>query len=164
METTKQASRSVKVMSLIVTVVLFLVIGSLIGRVTQPSTNAWYSLLSKSSLTPPSIVFPIVWSLLYTLLAGMGWFLWWHRSNPVIKKCLVLFVVQMVMNWAWSPLFFNLRLTGVAVFSLVVMVIINLILVTLLSRQGSRIALLLAPYLAWLGFATYLSAYIWLSN
>lgn len=72
---------------------------------TQANIPSWYEGLNKSGLTPPGPVFSIVWSILYALLAIVGWVLWCSRNESEMRSVFYLYSVQMLMNWAWTPLF-----------------------------------------------------------
>lgn len=72
---------------------------------TQANIPSWYLGLNKSNLTPPGPVFSIVWSILYALLAITGWVLWRSRNESEMRSVFYLYSLQMLMNWAWTPLF-----------------------------------------------------------
>ena len=141
-------------------IVALLGIGAGIGYLTQDSINTWYPTLHRSPLTPPDITFSIVWSILYTMIAIAGWTIWQHHKKNMtrIKQ---LFVLQLLLNWSWSPLFFHFHLIGS---SLLCIILIWLTLLALLTQSFSRIRSvfwLLLPYFLWVSFAAYLNAYIW---
>ena len=106
-------------------IAFFELISAAIGLSTRFGMYPWYSNLNKSSLTPPGYVFSIVWPLLYCSLAILGYLLYRKRKNSVIDKLFKLYWVQMILNWLWSPIFFNLHLTGIALFILMLIVTIN---------------------------------------
>lgn len=145
-------------------IILFELIGSLLGYLTQTNLTPWYAELNKSSLTPPGFVFSIVWSMLYALLAIIGCILANRRQHTPFKSIFFLFVLQMLMNWAWTPLFFSLHLILFSSLWLVGITIINGILIMKLLRHEKYIAYLLTPYFLWLIFATYLNIAIYMHN
>ncbi len=151
-------------LSLILTIIIFQCIGFAIGKLTQGGMSPWYLTIQKSPLTPPSVVFPVVWSILYCLLAVIGWFSWRNRQQAVYRKAFMLFGLQMVMNWLWSPIFFSAHAVGLALVWLILIAAITARLVAVLYPAKRLMALLLLPYLLWLLFASYLNAYIWLFN
>ena len=136
-------------------------IGFSLGQMTQSNIHPWYQELSKSSLTPPGVIFSIVWSVLYALLAVVGWALGQYRHDPKLKPIFYLYLVQLIMNWAWTPLFFQLHWLGVSFFWIVVMTCLNGVLIFKIKNQKKGIAILLSPYFFWLLFAAYLNAVIW---
>lgn len=139
----------------------FELIGMFIGRMTQAEIQNWTTHLQQSSLTPPNWVFPVVWSILYAFLALISEYLWRYRS--LYQRSLNLMALQMILNWLWTPVFFLAHAINLSLAMLVIMMIITAwILQTLPSKPG-YLRFMLIFYLAWLGFATYLTAYIWLA-
>lgn len=84
---------------MVVWILVFQAIGYFLGTITQANIATWYPTLHKSSLTPPAIVFPIVWSILYTMIAISGWSLWQHRQQPQAKTALGFYCAQIVLDW-----------------------------------------------------------------
>ncbi|MBI2786416.1 MAG: tryptophan-rich sensory protein [Legionella longbeachae] len=150
-------------MKLMFLIVLFESIGFLLGLITHANIYPWYEHLNKSSLTPPGFVFFIVWTLLYTLLAVIAWILSNHNT-VTSKKVTVLFVLQMLMNWAWTPLFFGLHWLILSSLWLISLSCLNLLLMIECKKTHKTIAWLLIPYLLWLVFASYLNVVIALMN
>ena len=118
--------------------------------------DEWYAGLDKSSLTPPGFVFPIVWTLLYVL---MGVALWrFLRGEPRRRGLgIALFGLQLVLNGMWSYLFFGLHRPDLALIDIGLLCAATASLVIVFSRENRSAALLLVPYLAWIGFAAYLN-------
>ncbi|HHL0300589.1 TPA: TspO/MBR family protein [Legionella pneumophila] len=131
---------------------------------TQANIPSWYEELNKSGLTPPGPVFSIVWSILYALLAIVAWVLWCSRNESEMRSVFYLYSVQMLMNWAWTPLFFVLHWTGLGFLWILVMAGLTGLLILSLKNKKESIAILLLPYLVWLLFAAYLNGMIWLLN
>ena len=128
-----------------------------IGRTYMtPQTMIWYHSLPNSSLTPPDWVFPITWSILFTLMA-ISAFLVWGRASPR------WFVAQLIMNMLWSFSFFYLK-NPILAAGIVVLMLIFLILNIISFGKVSKIAGgLLIPTFIWSLFALYLNLYIVLS-
>ncbi|HAT8321100.1 TPA: tryptophan-rich sensory protein [Legionella pneumophila] len=135
-----------------------------LGMLTQANIPSWYEELNKSGLTPPGPVFSIVWSILYALLAIVAWVLWCSRNESEMRSVFYLYSVQMLMNWAWIPLFFVLHWTGLGFLWILVMAGLTGLLILSLKNKKESIAILLLPYLVWLLFAAYLNGMIWLLN
>jgi tryptophan-rich sensory protein len=131
---------------------------------TTPNIPTWYAGLDKPPLTPPNAVFPIVWTILYVLMALAAWFAW--RSSEAAARSTVLapFFLQLGLNVAWSFAFFGSQrpAAGLAVILLLLLAIGWTILT--FSRVSRLAALLLLPYLAWVAFATYLNLGILVLN
>lgn len=126
--------------------------------------DGWYAALAKPSWNPPGWLFGPVWTTLYLLMAIAAWLIWCRGGFRGQARALSLFVAQLVVNAAWSPLFFGLHSIGWALVDLVAMWV--LLALTLRAFSGvSRVAAgLLMPYLAWVTFAGYLNYTIWQLN
>ena len=149
---------------LLIWIVSFELIGYYMGYLTRNNIIVWYATLNKSSLTPPGYVFSIVWSSLYCLLAVIGWMLSHRLRQPTGMTAFILFAVQTLMNWAWTPLFFQLHWIGVSFIWLVMLCFVNIALIMSCYQRARIISLMLMPYLCWLMFASYLNGMIWLLN
>ena len=153
--------KSWRYMQLFLWIVGLLSIGFIIGQVTRYSVDGWYNTIERSMLTPPNYVFGIVWSVIYIMIASAGWLLWLQSGNRQLKN---LFLTQLILNWAWSPLFFIYHLVNI---SLLVVALLMMI-VGFIIKKGwylDRIfASLLVPYFLWLSFAFYLNGYIFSYN
>ncbi|MGC6404754.1 MAG: TspO/MBR family protein [Candidatus Comchoanobacterales bacterium] len=143
---------------------LFVLTSFLIGLWASPGNQSWYSTLKQPAFMPPNWVFPVVWTLLYLLLATIARLLWELRHESGMKWALVFFVLQMIGNWMWSPVFFVAHQMYIALGLLVV--ILGLSLMSMLSVIQTRLwlSMLWLPYIAWLGFALYLNAAVILLN
>jgi len=131
---------------------------------TAGDVATWYPTLAKPAFTPPSWLFGPVWTLLY-LLMGVALYLVW-RSDPGRPRriALAIFGVQLVLNAAWTLVFFGAReiLGGLVV--IVALLAAILAAMAAARRVDRRAALLLVPYLCWVGFATALNYEIWRLN
>jgi benzodiazapine receptor len=145
-------------------IVAFEIIGFYLGLLTQDNLHSWYEELHKSTLTPPGWVFSIVWSILYGLLAVAGWALWHQRNNIEIRPALYFYISQLLMNWVWTPLFFQLHWIGFSLIWIVILTILTFVTLYSIKNKKKGICLLLIPYFIWLLFATYLNYAIWLLN
>lgn len=152
-----------KLVKLVFWIVLFESIGFLLGLLTQANIYPWYEHLNKSSLTPPGFIFSIVWSLLYALLAVIASRLS-DQNKTSSKKVVALFALQMLMNWAWTPLFFHLHWLRVSTLCLITLTCFNGALFVMTKKIDKTSAWLLAPYVIWLVFASYLNVVIALMN
>ncbi len=101
---------------LIVWILFFEMIGFFLGLLTQANIHSWYESLHKSILTPPGPVFSVVWSILYALLAIVCFTLWQNRHKSQTKTVSNLFLIQLIMNWIWTPLFFQFHWLGFSFF------------------------------------------------
>ncbi|HBF60849.1 MAG TPA: TspO protein [Methyloceanibacter sp.] len=138
---------------------------SLIGSAfTQPNL-AWYATLEKPGFNPPNSTFPIVWTILFAMMAVSAWLVWRSPSDEGDKKtALTWFAIQLVLNVTWSFAFFAMHspIAGLAVILwLLVAIVLTMVFFDRVSRAA---ALLLVPYLLWVGFATGLNFALWALN
>ena len=94
---------------LILLIVLFLGMSAIGGLFVQSSLQTWYMGLVKAPFNPPPAVFGCVWSILYILLAYYMWKLYKMPQNNLTRKAKKLFILQLVLNFLWTPLFFGLQ-------------------------------------------------------
>jgi tryptophan-rich sensory protein len=126
--------------------------------------GAWYEALDKPLGTPPGWVFPVVWTALYAAM-GVALFLA-LRAAPAgaLKVPLALFATQLVLNGAWSWLFFGLQRPGLAAVEIVLLWLLIVASTVSFWRLTVAAGALLVPYLLWVGYATYLNLGLWLLN
>lgn len=151
-------------LALVFLLLLCLGIGWVGSLVTAPAVAEWYPTLTLPDWRPPNAAFPLVWTALYVLMAAGAWLVWRSAPLAVTRGALVLFLLQLVANSAWSFLFFGARspLLGLICIALLVVLIV---LMLLAFRRIERLAALLnLPYLAWVAFATLLNAWIYAQN
>jgi len=151
-------------LSLIIWIMALITIGGAIGSLTKPEINSWYSTLNRSSLTPPNYVFPIAWTILYGILGFCGWIIWNENSFSQIRTIKIIFIIQMILNLSWTPLFFTLHLSGISLIILFFMDILVTGLIFLTYKNIRLLSLLMTPYLLWILFVSYLHFYIFLNN
>lgn len=130
---------------------------------TIGAVNGWYSRSPHVLWTPPNFAFGPVWSVLYTLIGVSGWLVWQHRTHRNAAVALPLFVVQLVLNSLWTPVFFGgYGLIGSSALWIALVVIIALDLAVAATIAAfwpvSRLAaILLLPYLVWILYASTLN-------
>ncbi|WP_341894848.1 TspO/MBR family protein [Ferrovibrio terrae] len=139
-------------------------ISGLGGAITAGPVKSWYPTLAKPALTPPDLAFPIVWTLLYALMAIAAWLVWRSAGLRRARGALTMFGIQLLLNLAWSALFFGLQRPDLALAEIAILWAAIATTATLFWRHDRRAALLLAPYLAWVSFAVWLNAAIWWLN
>lgn len=149
------------------TYVFFIVLAELVGMaaglLTRSGVEA-FEAVPKSELTPPDVVFPIVWTALYALM-GIGMARVWNNSVSAERsRGIVFFLVQLAFNFVWSLLFFNAQNYGLSLAWIVVLWVL-ILLMTISFFKTDRIAgLLQIPYLLWTAFAAYLTYAVWMLN
>lgn len=144
---------------LVLCLLLCLGIGLLESAVTRPEIATWYAALAKPSWTPPPFVFPIAWTILYVLMAVSLWRLW-DRAAPSAarRSAITWFLIQLALNAAWSPVFFGWHATRAALVVIVALFFAIVMTMIAASRADKPASWLLAPYLAWIAYATTLNA------
>ncbi len=123
-----------------------------------------YSALRQPPLAPPEWFFPVVWSILF-LLMGIGSFLVWKTPASARRtRSLVLYAVQLAVNFLWPILFFRFGLFWPALIELLLLWILVLVMIGRFAELSRAAAWLQLPYLLWLTFAAYLNFGIWFLN
>lgn len=150
--------------SLLIWIAGLIAIGAIIGSLTKSEISTWYSTLNRSNLTPPAYVFPIAWSILYATIGICGWIIWHTPSLSKLMSIKGLYIIQLALNWSWTPLFFHYHLTGLSLLILGCMDILVWALIWLAYPKIRSVSLLMLPYLIWILFASYLNFYIWQHN
>jgi tryptophan-rich sensory protein len=142
----------------LVTVPAVLLLGSLSGVLSNSGYgNGWFDALAKPSFMPPGWAFPVAWTILYICL-GLALAMILHaRGARGRGLALALFLAQLALNYAWSPVFFGLHLIWPALAVIGAMILIAAAAALLFLRIRKGAALLMLPYLAWLCFATALN-------
>lgn len=155
---TKKKNWKVLVVSLVV-VYLVAFIGSLF---TSSSVNTdWYKSI-KPSITPPNWVFPIVWNVLFFLIALSLYFSWMSAKKNEKKKIMIVFGINFILNILWSILYFRLKNPVASFFELIVLWFSIILMIFVTSKISKKASWLLVPYGIWVGFAgilNYLSAF-----
>lgn len=134
---------------------------------SNPMMNEWYQSLTLPSFNPPSFIFGIVWPILYVLIAT-SLFLIWKQKEGWLEKgrslTLWIFVVHVLLNVVWSPVFFGLQSIGGALILLILILGTLLWLMKRLYKKYRVSAYLLLPYLLWIMFALVLNISIFFLN
>jgi benzodiazapine receptor len=131
---------------------------------TNTSLTTWYAHLNKPAWNPPNWVFGPVWTTLYVLMAVAAWLVWRERGWREGSMPLSVFAAQLVLNAAWSWLFFGMRSPGLAFVDIVLLWLAILATVITFWRVSATAGGLLLPYLAWVSFAVALNGAIWRLN
>lgn len=154
------------VIKLIVSLVtVFSVSGLASLSMRSAQTWDWYVQLNKPFFTPPGWLFGPAWTLLYTLMAVSAYLVWRKGlQDRQVKTALGLFLAQLVLNGLWTPIFFGLRLIFPALVEIVVLWLAIAFTILHFRRISSSAAVLMIPYLGWVGYAAVLNLSFWLLN
>ena len=129
---------------------ILVILTSVIGSLANIYINSddWYSSLIKSSLSPPSFVFGIVWPILYVLMGIIA-----HKIAPI-------FIMQLVLNAAWSWIFFYFHAPFIALLDIGLLIYLNQRILMIIKKESGALYFLYLPYVLWLLFAAFLNASI----
>ncbi|MDD4300306.1 MAG: tryptophan-rich sensory protein [Methanomicrobium sp.] len=132
---------------------------------TQTGPDSWYAGLIKPWFLPPSIAFPIAWTILYTLMGICLYLIWIEdREDRHVKVALGFFAIQLLLNILWSYLFFGLQNPMYGLIGIIFLWIFIAETIIASYRVSKNAGYLLIPYIAWVSFATLLNAAILLLN
>ena len=139
-------------------------VGALAAWLTMDGMELYKSMADKPPLSPPSVVFPIVWSVLYALMGvGMARVTLSARSEER-TDAMQVYLLQLGVNFVWSIFFFRLQAYGGALIVLAVLLALIVWMILRFRRVEKPAALLQIPYVVWVAFAAYLNAGVWLLN
>lgn len=141
-----------------------LLIGGMSGFATANSISSWYVGINKPSFNPPNYLFGPVWTTLYILMGISLFMILKSPANEMRKKALLIFSIQLFLNFLWSFIFFNFQLLGLAFIEIILMWLSILTMITIFSKINKTAAYLQIPYLLWVSFASVLNGSIWFLN
>lgn len=153
-----------KYFPLLLWILAFEAISFAIGMATQGDVSQWYATLTPPPLTPPNIAFPVMWTILYALIASAGWVLWTSRHLPGGRERLTLFALYMALNWSWTFIFFTAHLMLTGFLWIVLLDIVAIALIAKSWRDVRPASLLMIPPTLWTCFAAYLNGGYWWLN
>lgn len=133
-------------------------VGLVGGKVTMSSRDSWYRRLRKPAWTPPDWVFGPVWMALYLAMGTASWLVW--REDPqsaTVQQALMIYGVQLIVNLAWSFIFFGFRSVGGGLITIVALWFLVLLNGVLFYEINELAGLLFVPYLLWVSFAMALN-------
>ena len=153
------------VVKLVVCLVLTFSAAILGSLSTRNAVGDWYANLNKPSFTPPGWLFGPVWTALYVLMAVSAAIVWDKGlDKAAVRIALALFLVQLILNGLWTPLFFGLRMPLVAFIEILLLWVAVGLTILVFARVSLAAAMLLMPYILWTSFAAVLNLSIWLLN
>jgi tryptophan-rich sensory protein len=144
-------------------ILMALGVGALSGYLTRAGT-AMYAQLPKPPLSPPGWVFGVVWTVLYTLMGISAARVWAAPPTQARSRGMNLYIAQLIVNFFWSPIFFNAQAYGLALAWLLLLWVLVLLMILQFRKVDKTAAYLQIPYLIWLTFAAYLNFAVWRLN
>lgn len=160
----KKNMESSNIVKLVVSLVVTVGLGSLGGIFTISEIPNWYAGLQKPSFNPPNWLFGPVWTLLYILMGISVYLVWKQPASSARNIALTLFIVQFVLNFFWSVIFFKQHQIGWALVEIILMWVFIFLTIIWFGKISSTASWLLVPYISWVSFATILNAAIWKLN
>jgi tryptophan-rich sensory protein len=153
-----------KIIKLLFLIIICEGVGLLGTIFTLPSITTWYMALNKAPFNPPSWIFGPAWTTLYFLM-GLSLFLLLQKKLKKQKNFLViLFAVQLFLNFLWSVIFFGMHLPLIAFVEIIFLWISIALLIVDFWKYSKPAAVLLIPYLCWVSFASVLNLFVALLN
>ena len=151
----------IRIKSLIVNIIIPNVIGFLSSILGKVSTE--FDKFEKPTWTPPGIVFPIVWSILYILM-GISSYIIYESNTSYKKDALKVYALNIFINGLWSILFFRFKLFLVSFITIIILIILTILMIIKYYRINKVAGLLQLPYLIWLTVALVLNYNVYLLN
>jgi translocator protein len=139
-------------------------IGAVFSPGVSEGTGRWYAALAKPEWSPPNAWFGPVWTVLYVSMGIAAWLIWRERYHRARHVALAAYAVQLLLNALWAPVFFGARNIGAGLFIIVALWLTLSWTLREFAAVKSAAAWLLAPYLAWVTFASALNFSIWKLN
>lgn len=151
-----------KIKSLITNLTISLGTGLLSALLTKDSMSV-YENINKPLLSPPSIVFPIVWTVLFTLM-GISSYLIYNSNSSNKTDALKIYAFQLIVNFIWPILFFNFQVYLISFIWLLFLWILILFMIINFYKINKNAGLLQIPYILWVTFAGYLNLMVYILN
>ena len=139
-------------------------VGALSGFLSREGTQLYARTINKPPLSPPGFLFPIVWTVLFVLMGIGAARIAAAPESRERSRALNVFVIQLIVNFFWSLIFFNAQAFGFAFLWLVLLWLLIVAMIYLFSGVDVLSALLQIPYLLWVTFAGYLNYAVWQLN
>lgn len=139
-------------------------VGALSGWLTREGAQIYNEEIVRPPLSPPGVVFPIVWGILFALMGIGGARIYQTQASNARSRALQLFFIQLAFNFCWSIIFFNLQWFGLALVWLIVLWGLILWMILWFSKVDPLAAWMQVPYFLWVSFAAYLNLGVWLLN
>lgn len=152
-------------MKFFISILIPLLVGAISGYFTSSGVDGWFAAANKPWFNPPNWIFAPVWTTLYILM-GIALFLVWRSDadKNIKQTAIILFAVQLTLNFFWSIIFFKLQQPGWAFAEIIFMWLMILLTILWFGKISPTPAWLLVPYISWVSFAAILNYSIWQLN
>ena len=152
------------ILKFLVSILLPLSLGAIAGMFTSHSVPEWYATLNRPSFNPPNWIFGPVWTTLYILM-GISFFLIWKQGvSKERNRAILVYLLQLLLNFAWSFIFFYFNLIGLALVEIILLWISIIMMLVVFYKIKPIASYINIPYLLWVTFATVLNASYYLLN
>ncbi len=147
----------------ILSVIIALAVGGLSSLLTRGNMDI-YQTINVPPLAPPMSIFPWVWGILFVLMGISSAMVYLRRDDADATSALQIYAIQLVVNFFWSIIFFNMRAFFFAFVWIMLLWVLIIIMIVQFRKVSKTAAYLQWPYLIWVTFAAYLTLMIWLLN
>lgn len=137
-----------------------LMVGGIVGLIISSSID--YNVLQKPKFSPPSILFPIMWTILYVIM-GISYGIL-KNNLQIDKKTNIIYYVQLFVNALWSIIFFTLKWRLFAFVWILILALLIIFMIVEFYKKNKLAGILQIPYLLWVLFASYLNVAIYALN
>ncbi|MGH4140506.1 TspO/MBR family protein [Clostridium sp.] len=152
------------IVALIISILLAQGVGLLSGLLSMTASSD-YTNFNKPPFSPPGWVFPVVWTILFFLMAVAAYRIWMKgKAGEDVSKALTLYCAQLFLNFLWSIIFFRFRLYAIAFLELLLLLVLILLTCFEFYRIDKTSGYLMIPYIVWVSFAGVLNYAIWMMN
>jgi translocator protein len=151
-------------LKLILCITAPLIIGAISGIATAKNINNWYVILIKPNFNPPNYLFGPVWTFLYLLMGISFYIILQSPKHEIKKQAILIFCIQIFLNFCWSFLFFKYHWLGIAFIEIILIWLSIITMIINFYKINKIAAYLQIPYLLWVSFASVLNGSIWYLN
>ena len=148
----------------LISLLLPLSLGAIAGMFTSQSVPEWYATLNRPSFNPPNWIFGPVWTTLYILMGISFFLIWKQEASKVRNRAILIFLLQLLLNFAWSFIFFFFNLIGLALVEIILLWISIVMMLVVFYKIKPVASYINIPYLLWVTFATVLNASYYILN
>ncbi len=153
-----------QIIKLLTSLLLPLAVGGIAGIFTTEAIPGWYASLYQPSFNPPNWIFGPVWTTLYAVMGISLFLIWKLEAGKQRSQAILIFMVQLLLNFGWSFFFFYFKMIGLALIEIVVLWIMIVVMLIRFYKLKPVAAYINIPYLLWVTFAAMLNAAYFLLN
>lgn len=156
--------KKIQILPLIIAITIPLLIGGVSGYVTAEAIPTWYTTLNKPWFNPPNWLFGPVWTTLYIMMGLASYLIFIKDKSFNRTKSLRYYGIQLLLNFAWSIIFFGMQNPGAAFVEIITMWVFILLTILQFGKLNAVASWLMVPYITWVSFASILNFYIYMLN